>query len=505
MSQDGPNLITDPSPIDILRYRYHHGVNLGSVFVLERWLQPSRFPDGSSGSSELAAVQAHVQKYGIAEARAKFEEAWSKAVSDADIAWLVNEAKVTAIRLPIGFFDLDPSFCQDTPFAPFAAVYTNAWSHISYLVCRLRANGIGTLLDLHALPGGANEQEHSGTNCGKATLFTDQKNRQLGVRAVRFLAEKIQNGLDGVVGIQVVNEAAWESERMYEWYDDCVEAVSAIDPTIPVVISDAWNLRKAVDYSLAKNVAYPKGPTAPVVIDTHYYWCFSDDHKRKSPQEVIVDVNSKLTQLDGKEGSVMDRGAVQAIVGEYSCVLSEEAWAKCGNASRDDLTRQFGEAQSRRYQDRSGGAFFWTWKMDWMPGGGWGFVSQTSKSSILPPYTSTVDPSTFPSLIAKANNRRDQRMWHAVDQHVQYWDHLAPNMGGEHWRYENGWKVGFYDALHFLEGSVSNNILPGNRIANLELWVMKRIRESGFQGKFVWEFEQGLRRGIKDFEGIVGI
>jgi hypothetical protein len=39
----------------------------------------------------------------------------------------------------------------------------------------------------------------------------------------------------------------------------------------------------------------------------------------------------------------------------------------------------------------------------------------------------------------------------------------------------------------------------------LELWVLKRIRECGFRGKYVWEFEQGLRRGVQDFNAVVGI
>jgi hypothetical protein len=42
------------------------------------------------------------------------------------------------------------------------------------------------------------------------------------------------------------------------------------------------------------------------------------------------------------------------------------------------------------------------------------------------------------------------------------------------------------------------------RANKMQVWVLKRIRESGFRGKFVWEFEQGLRRGIQDFYGIVG-
>ncbi len=50
--------VQPPSPVEILRYRYHHGTNLGSIFVLEQWLHPSMFVTGANGSSELDAVNA---------------------------------------------------------------------------------------------------------------------------------------------------------------------------------------------------------------------------------------------------------------------------------------------------------------------------------------------------------------------------------------------------------------------------------------------------------------
>jgi hypothetical protein len=93
--------ISDPTALDILRYRYHHGTNLGSLYVIERWLQPSRFPEGAEGSSELAAVKAWVDREGIAGAKQKFEEHWATIVSDKAIGWLANVAKCTTIRLPI--------------------------------------------------------------------------------------------------------------------------------------------------------------------------------------------------------------------------------------------------------------------------------------------------------------------------------------------------------------------------------------------------------------------
>ena len=79
---DLKSTIQDPSALDILRYRYHHAVNLGSVYVLERWLSPSRFPQGSTGTSELEAVKASVAQIGMQETKKLFEKAWESAVLD---------------------------------------------------------------------------------------------------------------------------------------------------------------------------------------------------------------------------------------------------------------------------------------------------------------------------------------------------------------------------------------------------------------------------------------
>ena len=58
--EDIPSKTEPPTPLDVLRYRYHHGANLGSSFVLEKWLFPGMFQQGAKGDSELDAVQAYV-------------------------------------------------------------------------------------------------------------------------------------------------------------------------------------------------------------------------------------------------------------------------------------------------------------------------------------------------------------------------------------------------------------------------------------------------------------
>jgi aryl-phospho-beta-D-glucosidase BglC (GH1 family) len=494
-----PRGINEPTPLEIMRYRYHHATNLGSIYVIERWLHPSRFPDGAEGSSELASVKAWVDKIGIEATKQKFEEWWADAVSEEDIQWLVNVAKATTIRLPIGYYDLPwPEFTRGTPFEPYAQVYSGAWHSIRILMSRLRAHSIGVLIDLHALPGGANAQEHSGTNSGRAELWTNSTNRALGVRCCEFLAQDARTGSD-IAGIQLVNEAEWDAPGMYEWYDECIAAISNIDSSIPVIISDGWNLDKAIDWSLRKNSV--KTSQNPVIIDTHYYWAFTDEDKRKSPQQIIGEVWTKLDQLNGKEGSVVDRGAVQVVVGEYSCVLTEDSWAKSNGIPKEELVKQFGQTQSQRYQQRAGGSYFWTWKMDWMPGGEWGFKAQTDAGNIVPPRLTNFSAEDKDRLVGKARNERDGRMHESVKQHIDYWSRTDHNGHYEHDKYIHGWKVGYRDALSFFEGRGTQ----GDKIGMLEMWTLKRLRESGYRGGFTWLFEQGLRKGVQDYYDTVGI
>ena len=58
---DTASYIQPPSAIEVLRYRYNHGTNLGSVFVLEKWLSGSMFVAGAQGESELDAIHAYVK------------------------------------------------------------------------------------------------------------------------------------------------------------------------------------------------------------------------------------------------------------------------------------------------------------------------------------------------------------------------------------------------------------------------------------------------------------
>ena len=257
----------NPTPSDIFRYRYHHGVNLGSIYVLEKWLTPSAFPPDAPDeeTSELSCVSEWVKEIGLEATSAKFSERWAQALREEDWNWLVKEAHCNAIRLPIGHFTLGPEYCKGTPFEEFGGVYKNAWASVKKFVEMASGRGIGVLIDLHALPGGANPGEHSGTNSKVAKLWDDTANLDLATQCVEFIAREVKD-LPGVIGVQLCNEADYDAKCMYEWYDKVVAVVAAIDPKLPLFISDAWDLEKAAKYVLEKNK--PGGTQNPLLVDT---------------------------------------------------------------------------------------------------------------------------------------------------------------------------------------------------------------------------------------------
>ncbi|KAH7330186.1 glycoside hydrolase superfamily [Rhexocercosporidium sp. MPI-PUGE-AT-0058] len=486
-----PSIIQPPTAQDLLRYRFHWGTNLGSIFVLEKWLSGSMFLGPSSGDHELAAVTAAANELGIDGARAKWEAHWKNAVSEQDFEWLVREARCTSIRLPIGYFTLGEEWCRGTEFESVGAVM-----------------GIGVLLDFHFVYGGANGEDH-GSATGKAALWGNKANLESTRRALGWIAGEAR-GMDGVLGLQIVNEVNHHAEGMYAFYEDVVREVARWDESLPLYISDAWDLKTALEWTCSRH-PFGGAPRNPVVVDTHRYYTFSDEDRRQSPQQIIGRLGDELEELNGKEGSLGDRGEAQVIIGEWSCVLDGQTWGGVGSEEKDGLVTQFGRAQSQKWQQRAGGSYFWTYKMDWMDGGEWGFVEQVKKGNISPSQYLTLPSQEVRNRIGAAEARRGELAHTARQNHENYWNQAAPGKHFEHHLYSDGWSIGFSDAQKFFgmrsEGALGGNAARegGDRIGCLEIWVKKRLLESGQRGEFVWIWEQGLRAGVGSFNECVGM
>ncbi|OAP58052.1 hypothetical protein AYL99_07142 [Fonsecaea erecta] len=520
---------TRPSPKDILQYRYQHGTNLGGIFILEQWMFGSMYDEGVSGSSELDAVNASINARGLDATRQKWETHWANALTDSDLDWLASSAHCNAIRLPIGYFSLGPAFCANTAFAMAPSqVYINAWSAVKRLVSRCFQHGIGVLIDLHGVPGGANHETHSGTSSGKAELWANPFNLGLATRCLVFIAEEIFRDpqLAGVVGLQVCNEAIIDPPGMYEWYNHVIQQISALDPSLPVYLSDGWDLGRAVRFTRAYN--NPGTQSCPVVVDTHKYWTFDEKDTSRSPYEIIEQVKTELQELDSTlVGDVFShQAAVAVFVGEYSLALAPQTWSKAPPDQKDELMKQFGHVQSQTWQSRASGSAFWTFKMDWMPGWEWGFKASSDAGQIVPPKEFALTVGEMKHRLAQADEKKNSLCWRATKEHTDYWTANSPREKFEHWLYEEGWKLGWADARHFfaarLEGQIpcagtaasqgpppldDSLVIMADKIGALDLWILKRMRQAGVADPkgcpFGWEFEHGFRRGVGDFEGNV--
>jgi hypothetical protein len=97
----------------------------------------------------------------------------------------------------------------------------------------------------------------------------------------------------------------------------------------------------------------------------------------------------------------------------------------------------------------------------------------------------------------------------ACQEHNDYWTKHAPGATMEHWRFEYGYKTGFNDAAAFFEArSKGCGLGPtgGDQIGCLEIWLLKRFGDCNQCGcQYGWEFEQGFRKAVTDFETAVKI
>jgi hypothetical protein len=362
------------------------------------------------------------------------------------------------------------------------------------------------LIDLHALPGGANSDAHSGSSTGKPELWSSRTNLERGHKALVHLASAVK-GISGIIGLQLVNEAVYDAKGMYQWYEQVIQDISAVDDTLPIYISDAWDLNRALEWTNGRHLFHNNIPRNPVIIDTHKYYTFSEKDRSQSPQQIISRIPSELSELDGKSGSLSDRGEGQVVIGEYSCVLDGRTWSRSPPEEKEALVRQFGHSQCQKWQEVTGGSYFWTWKMQWMDGGEWGFVEQSKKRNIFPPPSLTLSATEIQSKIESAQSKRQELGTQERNSHEEYWSRTSPGKSFEHGLYSQGWDTGFSDAQSFFGMRTKGCVAAegGDKIGMLEVWTKKRLWESGQRGEFMWEWEQGFRAGISAFYHVAGI
>jgi aryl-phospho-beta-D-glucosidase BglC (GH1 family) len=141
----------DPVLSEIYRHRRHIGVNLGCLFILEKWLCPPALCSWIISKPWESEHDFLVAAGSTKEARDALEEHWRTFITEADFKWM-QSIGVNAVRVPIGYWVAGQEYMIGD-FKKFQGVYDSAWARLLNLIDMAGKHDIGVLIDLHGAPG----------------------------------------------------------------------------------------------------------------------------------------------------------------------------------------------------------------------------------------------------------------------------------------------------------------------------------------------------------------
>jgi endoglucanase len=250
------------------------GINLGGWLVEEPWMEP--FVTTPPSGSDLQTVRDHVSLWkvvgkrfgtaGMLKARTQFRDAWLNE-SDFD---RIHAAGLNCVRLP---------------FLASLAGEPDGMAWLDKAIAWAGARGIYVVLDLHGVPGGQSDQDHTG-QAGVNAFFKTPAD----ITATEALWTRIAKRYAGnpvVAGYDIVNEPTGtpNSDTLYVVEDHLYQAVRAGDPKHLVFIEDGYTGVPWMPYPV------PIGWTN-VVYSWHSY-----QFDAKSPQDHLDTIQKDLAQI----------------------------------------------------------------------------------------------------------------------------------------------------------------------------------------------------------------
>jgi glucan 1,3-beta-glucosidase len=161
-----------------------HGVNIGSWFIPERWMQTSFYEGVDDYWSQLCGL---VKMKGFAEAEARMQNHLAAWFTEKDFDFLYSQG-ITSIRIPLGYWNI----IQD-PYNMYVPInYLDSVKYLDWAFDQAESRGMTIMLDFHAAPGSQNGYDHSG--CGYGSLngekWNVEQNKQLSLNAIDALAAR---------------------------------------------------------------------------------------------------------------------------------------------------------------------------------------------------------------------------------------------------------------------------------------------------------------------------
>ncbi|KAJ1950355.1 Glucan 1,3-beta-glucosidase 3 [Linderina macrospora] len=472
----------DYNTAQVYRYRKMYGVNVGSMFCLEPWISTEIYKPYTEGKENPPESEGDLIECMGSEAKQKMEAHWESWIQRGDFERMASIG-INTVRLPIGWWVLGPGFTQGL-YEKHAEVYRNALFYLGRVLRWAEEFQIGVLLDIHAIPGGQNNDSHSGIT-GKPLFYQNSACQELTLQCYSALTMLVSD-ITHVVGLQIINEPL-DDPMLEGFYYRAIQTIRAISRSLPIYIGDAWSTEKYAKFTGNMLVQF-----GMIVLDTHRYWVFMPREQQERVPELArklwEDVKPELERYNADA-----RGNL--IIGEYSAVLANPSFegedpAKC----MGDFVRH----QMAAFEQVSAGTFYWTWRLQydsWF----WSFQYSLDQGVVPPEY--------FPFAWRKDNDQRSDVARMAEENRVEWRDRRL-NGHSEYWSSQGGeyrfdlFAAGFDMGLSAAIFFYTKLDMP-SKIGFVQQLASEHARHhvathGGEQWQ--WEYEHGFSEAQQEFE-----
>jgi glucan 1,3-beta-glucosidase len=449
----------DMTEASVYRHRRQIGVNLGSIFILDKSLAPPSLRScvvNDNWASELDFLESCMT---LDQAKEALEDHWSSFVTEKDFEYLASIG-INSVRIPIGYWILD---CGG-PFKKYKYVYQSAWYWFLNMISIAAKYKMGVLVDLHGAPGnvllqvfnyesetngyklgGQNTFTRCGTSTGK-TQFFKNSNQERTLKILKKLAVELAP-INNVIGLNVLNKRMDDSS-LPSFYLFAYKTIrQATNIMLPIYMRDGDNTKRCIDFikrhrlefvivettkcSSSKNLEEEAVAAASVVA------------KEKKPRSFIFNTsnNRSSSSLVSPPPSPTTSDQEQSLKQHYiqshgNLIIGE--WS----ASSSSLSEQQQQQQQRlkAYNHHSSGHYFWNYRTS-DDGDASSFIYCQKKLKVLPSNLYGIIPMKCVEEISQLAKLRFDKyaVTHSSDQQQQQEV------------YRQGFSKGYKIALEYLE------------------------------------------------------
>jgi len=364
------------------------GVNMGGLFVLEPWIT-ANFTNWKAGYDDQYTFSEQNQQNQSGISRLNYH--WNNWYTKDDFT-LMKKFGLNSVRLPVGwwYWANDAGISHNPYIIPDADI--NNLSHpITNVIKWAQQQGITVLIDLHGVPGSQNGLDNSGRRSNNSNpevwgydwLYDPdmlEQSAKILVSIARYIVNLQKNGIDNIIGLQLVNEP-WvfsDMSLVRDFYKKVIPLVREVSPELPIIIHDAF---RHTEWAWLTN----DWPFENTYMDTHIYHAFNPDDIASSNSTCDKLKQTIAENIACGYGSMLRYKtcvSLPTMVGEWSLAIDDcignirgqEYSVQFHNYGQcDHLKERIGNpwwkehinsfaAKQMAMAERELGWYFWTWK-----------------------------------------------------------------------------------------------------------------------------------------------